>query len=134
MDKTWGQRQSDRDLVYRRIELVEDEDGGRDNITYLGVNQLTKKWGPVRTYGGKIVENITQAVARDILGDALLEFEDQGIETVLTIHDEALAAAPIAAAVATLRKMLAIMARPPKWAPGLPVGGAGWIGPRYKKA
>jgi DNA polymerase bacteriophage-type len=123
---------SGRELVYRNIAL-EADNSGREGITFDGVHQITKQWGRIRTYGGKLVENATQAVARDVMADALLAFEAEGLETVLSIHDEALVEAKIPHAQSTLDLMLRLMRTTPAWAAGLPVNAAGWVGSRYKK-
>jgi DNA polymerase len=125
---------SGRNLVYRDAELrPHPERPGEVEITYMGVNQYTRKWTRLRTYGGKLVENITQATARDVMRDAMLRAEDLGHDVRLTVHDELLSLSPTVFADARLAELLDIMRTPPKWATGLPVNGAGWVGPRYKK-
>lgn len=124
---------SGRELVYRGVRLDYDPQTGRDTITYRGVNQYTKKWGDVRTYGGKLVENIVQATARDVMADAMVELEGEGLELLLSIHDEAIAEAPAGVAREHYQKMQRAMSRAPTWAPGLPVAAEGWVGDRYKK-
>lgn len=122
---------SGRQLVYRnaRIEIH----GGRDSITFDGLDQYTRKWGPIRTYGGKLVENITQAVARDLMAEAMLEMEAKGLDLLATIHDEAVGETDEALAPAAYRAMKQIMSTPPAWAAGLPLGGDGFISERYGK-
>jgi DNA polymerase bacteriophage-type len=123
---------SGRKLVYRDAELRTDQTG-RPGITYMGVDQYTRQWKRIRTYGGKIVENITQAVARDIMADATREAVMTGIPVELLVHDEMVAEAPIGQGASDLALLLQIMRTRPTWAPGLPVDAAGWHGPRYKK-
>lgn len=123
---------SERPLVYRDAKLVVEPDG-KTSITYMGINQYTRKWERIRTYGGKLAENVTQATARDIMRDAMLEAESRGIECILTVHDELLTEPDAAKADDTLKTLLDIMNTPPAWAAGLPVGGEGWVGERYKK-
>lgn len=119
---------SNRALFYRDAKLMANPDRpGNDDITYMGMNQYTRKWERIRTYGGKLAENVTQAVARDVMAHAMVECESEGMALVLTVHDELLSED------ADLGRMLEIMRTPPPWATGLPVGAEGWEGPRYKK-
>ena len=122
---------SGRNLVYRNAR-IEAQDG-KLAITYDGVDQYTRKWTPIRTYGGKLVENATQAVARDLMALAMVQMERDGIDLIGTIHDEVIAEAPAATARATFAAMKRTMSSPPPWASGLPLGGEGFVGPRYKK-
>jgi DNA polymerase len=123
---------SGRPLVYREIGVEVDPRTGRDSLVYMGVDQKTRKWAKLRTYGGKLVENITQAAARDVLRDALLEAESQGLHPILTVHDEIIGE-PAGDPKANLNRMLACLQRPVAWAPGLPLGAEGWAGKRYRK-
>lgn len=119
---------SNRALFYRDAKLVANPDRpGQDDITYMGMNQYTRKWERIRTYGGKLAENVTQAVARDVMAHAMVQCENEGMTLVLTVHDELLAEN------SSLDRMLEIMRTPPAWASDLPVGAEGWEGPRYKK-
>lgn len=125
---------SGRSLVYRDAKLVPSTfRRGEQDISYMGVNQYTRKWERLRTYGGKLVENIVQATARDVMRDAMLKADRQGINVTLTVHDELLTEPPEDLGDQTLDALLTIMRTPPKWAAGLPVNGAGWVGHRYKK-
>lgn len=135
---TWGSHliirlPSARPLVYRNARLVRDPDSGRDEITYMGLNQYTRRWERLRTYGGKLAENCTQAVARDCMRDVMLAADRQGVEILLTVHDELLCEADDAEADATLGLVLGLMQTSPAWAPELPVKGEGWVGERYRK-
>ncbi|MBN9348284.1 MAG: hypothetical protein J0I48_19150 [Devosia sp.] len=123
---------SGRKLVYRDARLETDE-LGRVGITYMGVDQYTRKWKRQRTYGGKLVENITQAVARDIMALATQRAEHLGLRPELLVHDEMICEAPAATADTSLKHLLRAMKLPPVWAKGLPVDAAGWAGDRYKK-
>jgi DNA polymerase bacteriophage-type len=136
----WGphmaiQLPSGRLLVYRHARLAPSTDRPGDmEIVYEGLNQYTRKWETIRTYGGKLAENVTQAVARDLMANAMLEAEAAGLRVVLTVHDELLATAPEADADAALGTLLHIMRDvPPGWAGGLPMGADGWTGDRYRK-
>ena len=124
---------SGRGLFYRDARL-EMEDG-RESITYMGLNQYTRKWERLRTYGGKLAENVTQATARDVMAEAMLRLrrEQADLDLILTVHDELLGEADDAVADAKLAAMQAIMGEAPAWAPGLPVGSDGWVGQRYRK-
>jgi DNA polymerase len=90
-------------------------------------------WGEVTTYGGKLVENWTQAVARDVLREDMLELDKRGFEIILHVHDEILVEEDENCAEERLKEMLACMRTSPAWAPGLPVDVEGWIGKRYRK-
>ena len=126
---------SGRRLIYRNPRLEIDPDNKRDgtSIVYDGVQQYSKQWGPVRTYGGKLAENITQAVARDVMAHAMLLLAGMQVDLRLTVHDEIIAIAEARKAPATLALMLEVMRTAPPWAHGLPVGAEGWHGKRYRK-
>lgn len=76
---------------------------------------------------------MTQAVARDVMRDAMLTADAEGIPLILTVHDELLTEPDEGNADGTLARLLAIMRSPPTWAAGLPVEAEGWVGQRYKK-
>jgi len=98
-------------------------------LTYMGTNPYTRKWDRQKAYGGLLVENITQAVARDIMAAALLRCEASRYKPVLSIHDEIVAEA----ADGDLAEFEALVAEVPVWAAGLPVGSEAWTGARYRK-
>lgn len=102
---------------------------GDDRITYMGVNQTTKKWERIETYGGKMVENIVQAIARDCLAVAMTRVEEAGHPIVMHIHDEMV----IEADADALDEVNRLMAAPIVWAPGLPLRGDGYVTPYYRK-
>lgn len=87
-----------------------------NSIRFMGQNQTTRKWERMETWGGRLVENIVQAFARDILAEAMLRLEDAGYRVVFSVHDEVIVEAPKDAAVEEVQR---IMAQPVKWAPGL---------------
>ncbi len=116
---------SGRYLVYRDARLEQGKYG--PEITYMGVNQYTRKWERLRTYGGKLVENWTQAVARDVQAEATVNIEAQIPGLVMSVHDELINENDDASGMA------AIMNTPPVWAGGLPVTSDGWVGDRYRK-
>lgn len=124
-----------RRLIYRNPRLEPDPSNKfhGTSIVFDGVQQWTKKYGPVRTYGGKLAENITQAVARDVLAHALLTLDAMGVDLRLTVHDEIIAVADAADGKRVYELVLKVMRATPDWAPGLPVGAEGWFGRRYRK-
>jgi DNA polymerase len=129
---------SGRLIVYREArieELINDPDGAADIeevIRYDGLD-WTKKWTRIRSWGGKFVENMTQAVARDLLADALLQLDDDSGDLLTTVHDEIIAEPLLVRADARLKKMKAVMGSPPLWATGLPLKAEGGVMARYGK-
>jgi DNA polymerase bacteriophage-type len=120
---------SGRKLVYRDAE-VRVGGFGKDVVSYMGVDQYTRQWTRIDTYGGKLVENITQAVARDLMASAFLRVSEGGHAALATVHDELLVEVDGEAEFREVeRKMLIV----PPWAAGLPVGADGWFGDRYRK-
>jgi DNA polymerase len=119
---------SGRHLVYRhpRIELNEH---GYDEVTYMG--SLGGSWTRLRAWAGRTVENVTQAVARDVMVEAMLRLVD--LPLIATIHDELITEVPESEADGTLARMLAAMRQTPAWAPGLPIDAAGFVVSRYQK-
>jgi DNA polymerase len=97
------------------------------------MDQVKKIWTRVDTYGGKLVENIVQAIARDILADSLKKLDKAGYDIVMHVHDEAVAEIPKFEAEKNLEQMCAIMGEPISWAEGLPLGADGYITDYYKK-
>lgn len=104
---------------------------GKPSICCWGQNQTTKKWAPLETYGGKLVENITQAVARDCLFYSIEQLTAAGYRIVFDIHDEVVIEAP--AGLADLDRVVEIMSQPIPWAPGLPLNADGWVDGYFKK-
>lgn len=103
-----------------------------DQITYMGVNQYTRRWGRIKTYGGKLVENIVQAIARDVLGYNMPLVEEHGFEIVLSVHDELLTETEDRDLWNHYR-LAALMSNNPPWAQGLPLSAAGFETYRYRK-
>ena len=123
---------SGRRLVYHDPKIGEsDRFAGREQLSYAGINSVSKKWERLHTYGGKLTENIVQAIARDLLAAAMLELERSGFQVVLTVHDEIVA--ETTPAKADLDRFIEIMCNAPQWADGLPVKADGWIGRRFRK-
>ena len=138
VSKRWGMLlitlPSGRTICYPRAEVgTEYNDGWRGDheiIEYEGLNQTTKKWGKVRTYGGKLTENIVQAVARDILGIVILRAKKAGLDIVFHIHDEIVVEA---APDQSLADVEALFSKPIEWCRDLPLKGAGYTTPYYLK-
>lgn len=107
-------------------------DTGRGSFTYMGLNQYSRKWERLETYGGKIVENIVQATARDLLVQAMPHVEAAGYQVVLTVHDELVTEAPDKPDF-NVKHLGSIMCDKPYWAEGLPLATSGFEGPRFKK-
>jgi DNA polymerase len=104
----------------------------KDNITYMGVNQYTRQWGRIKTYGGKLIENATQAFARDVMAANMPAIDAAGYDIVLSVHDELLTETPDTGDF-TSDDLAARMAVVPRWAPGLPLAAAGFETRRYRK-
>lgn len=123
---------SGRKLCYWDTRLKQDDYTGRLSITYMGVNQETKQWGETETYGGKLVENIVQATARDCLAVAMTRVSALGYKIVMHVHDEMIVDVPSTDTEAP-GKITAIMAQPVDWAEGLPLKGDTYETPFYMK-
>lgn len=123
---------SGRKLYYVEPSVGENRWGG-PSITYMGVNDKNK-WGRIETYGGKLVENVVQAIARDCLAQAIEHLEAAGLPVVFHIHDEVVIdTAAFDTNDAMLDKVVKIMSAPIPWAEGLPLGADGWVGVFFKK-
>ncbi len=120
---------SGRELVYCNAALEEGEYGPK--VTYWGTDQTSKKWCKLDTYGGKGVENATQAVARDILMHGIQKMDDAGYATVLHVHDETVSEMPLG--VGSLEEVTHLMTINPEWSLGLPLQAAGEESFYYKK-
>ena len=103
---------------------------GRDGLTYEGISE-NKKWSRIETYGPKLVENIVQGTARDLLAEAMLRVEKKGYPIVMHCHDEIIAEVPEDSG--SVDEMCEIMAVQPKWAEGLPLRADGFECRFYKK-
>lgn len=123
---------SGRKLYYVEPSVGENRWGG-PSITYMGVNDKNK-WGRIETYGGKLVENVVQAIARDCLAQAIEHLEAAWLPVVFHIHDEVVIdTAAFDTNDAMLDKVVKIMSTPIPWAEGLPLGADGWVGAFFKK-
>lgn len=118
-----------RKLYYPKPFLQENQ-FGRTAIHYYTVGQQTRKWEVTSTYGGKMTENIVQAIARDCLAETLRRIDARGLQVVFHVHDEVIIDAP---AETTVDEVCALMAEPIPWAPGLILKGAGFESGYYMK-
>lgn len=106
----------------------------KKGVAYWSEGQTTRKWELGSTYGGKLVENATQAVARDIMSAALVRADQAGWEPIMTVHDELVCVCPDPPAGKDLaRELEALMVAPPPWSDGLPIAAEAWAGKRYAK-
>jgi DNA polymerase bacteriophage-type len=121
---------SGRKLFYAKPFLAAN-DFGKEAIHYWGLNQTTKKWEKMNTYGGKLVENVVQAVARDCLAVTLKRIDEAGYQTVMHVHDEVVLDVP--KEHADLDKVAEIMSKPIEWAPGLNLNADGFLADYYQK-
>jgi len=118
---------SGRVLCYLKVECTED-----GQLSYMGVNSYTRQWSRIKTYGGKLVENWTQAAALDVMTENMPLIEDSGYAVTLTVHDEILTETPDTDEYSSdyLAEMMSIV---PVWAQGLPLSAAGFETTRYRK-
>jgi DNA polymerase len=119
---------SGRAICYPSPQIAEDGKA----ITYMGLNQFSRKWVRLSTYGGKIFENICQAVARDVMTTNMPHIEAAGYAIVLTVHDEVICEAPDDPAFNADHLSGLLCAQPP-WALDMPLAAAGFEAARYRK-
>jgi DNA polymerase len=143
----WCQLPSKRVLCYPYPEIREVTTPWgeyKDALTYMTVVSNVKAkilpdpsasgtWKRISTYGGSLAENVTQAVARDILAEAMLRLDQQGAKIVAHVHDEAVIEIAHDAPEDAVKQIETMFAAPPAWAVGLPLAAEGWRGPRYRK-
>jgi len=98
----------------------------------MGMNQYTRQWSRIKTYGGKLVENCCQGVARDVMAYNMPAAEEQDYSIVLTVHDEEITETPDSSEFSS-EGLAAIMSTVPSWAEGLPLAAAGFEAYRYRK-
>ncbi len=129
----WCLLPNGRKLAYYNPHLKTEETSWGDPrlvLYHWGVNSLTKKWEPQKTWGGTLAENVTQAVARDLMAEGMLRADDRNYDVVLSAHDELLAEQERGR---PLKEFEDLMAEIPNWANGCPVKATGWVGERYRK-
>ena len=100
--------------------------------SYMGVNQYSRKWSRIKSFGGKLAENAAQSLARDFLANAMPLAEAADYEIILTVHDEILSETPDSPEFNT-EHLSSILSTVPSWAPGMPLAAAGFESYRYKK-
>ena len=122
---------SGRKLFYAKPFLASNQ-WGKNSLNYFGMDQTTKKWKTLSTYGGKLVENITQAIARDCLAQSIWRLTQTGYQIVFHVHDEVIIDYPGDPDNALL-DVCAIMGLPIDWAPGLLLRAEGFTSDYYKK-
>ena len=120
---------SGRKIAYVKPRIGENKFGGQ-SICYMGLD-TAKHWTELETWGGKLVENIVQAVARDCLAESLKRLEKAGYRTVFHVHDEVIIEAP--EGFGSLEEVTEIMGQPMPWAEGLPLNAAGFECEFYQK-
>lgn len=125
-------------MPWQRTETVNGKqvlvDVYKPCLVYAGTNQITKQWGEVTSHGGKIFENIVQGIARDVLSESLLKFENEAdLPIVGHVHDEGISETDDDPLSAGPKQMETIMSRPITWAPGLPLAADGFEGKFYRK-
>ena len=124
---------SGRKLYYVSPGIGENQ-WGNPSISYMGMDQKTKRWKRIETYGGKLVENCVQAIARDCLADTIERLEAAGLPVIFHIHDEVVIdIAPWADEDTMLDTVVNIMRQPIPWAADLPLNADGWVGTFFKK-
>lgn len=122
---------SGRKLYYYDPLLKVNKKYENIQLTYMGVQAQTYKWVRLDTYGGKLTENIVQAIAADLLRTGMLNCEKAGYISVLTVHDEVIC--EVDKSFGSVEKMKKIMCQLPVWAKGLPIAAKGWQGKRFRK-
>lgn len=124
---------SGRGLYYRNPNVVNVTGSYKDmdTVEYMSVHPITKQWVKEQTYGGKLTENIVQAVCRDILVGAMLELEDKNYNVVASVHDEIVCEVPNG--FGSMDEMVRIMCAIPKWGQGFPINAEPKEGKRYGK-
>lgn len=106
---------------------------GNESIGFMGKNQVTGKWEKQETYSGKLAENVTQSVARDLLAESIERLEAEGFHILFHIHDEVVITYGGDNPEEALERVYSIMSFVPSWAEGLPMAADGWIGMYFKK-
>lgn len=120
---------SGRKLFYWGAQMAKSR-FGQDSIRYKGVNQINKQWGWIDTYGGKITENVVQAISRDLLLHSLMVLTASGYSVAMHVHDEAVCEIE---REEVLDEVLELMSHKPQWAEGLPLTADGYVCDFYKK-
>lgn len=128
----WMTLPSGRRLAYWGAQYTESRfHPGRRTLSYMGVDQQTKKWNRIETWGGKLVENLVQATARDCLRESMFSLDAEGYDIRAHVHDEVIVTEPIGGR--SVEQMAEVMGRAIDWAPGLPLRADGYEGSYYFK-
>ena len=123
---------SGRMLCYRDMTTGSNRFGNK-SLKFRGVNSTTKQWSWIETYGGKLTENIVQAIARDCLAHTLTQLDDLGYAVAFHVHDEVVCEVPKDTAAESLKLIQNVFAYPADWAEGMPLKGAGYTTDYYLK-
>lgn len=121
---------SERKLYYAQPHMGVNR-FGEPSLAYWGMDQKTKRWAEIETYGGRLVENIVQAIARDVLAEIIEHLDAAGYPVVFHVHDEVVIDAEIGRG--SLEDVIRIMSLSPAWAPDLPLAADGWVNQFFKK-
>lgn len=130
---------SGRHLSYWGAELFEKvtthngREWRREAVRFKGMDQVTRQWTWIDTYGGKLTENLIQAIARDLLADCMYNIEELNYKIVMHVHDEVIIEVRKTEAKKCLEVVEDLMSKPPSWAEGLPLNGDGFISSYYQK-
>lgn len=116
----------------RSLAYVQPRFDGRE-LTYMGMNQTTRKWERTKTWGGKLTENLIQAIARDCLAVSMSKIQKAGYHIVMHVHDEVIVEVPEGDAEGHLKRIEELMGEPIEWAPGLILTADGFTSEYYRK-
>lgn len=123
---------SGRSLAYVNPRIKPDPNFNKDGLVFDGKDQTSGRWTSHRTYGGKLVENLVQAIARDCLAESLRRLDEEHYKIVMHVHDEVVIEEPYFT-TQTVDDVVALMSKPISWAPGLPLNAAGFECKFYQK-
>jgi DNA polymerase len=126
---------SGRPIVYNDTRMHSEQATSKRGKAYTRTSAsfMGTKSGREYTYGGKLTENVDQAICRDLMADALVRAEDAGLKPFAHIHDEIVCSVPRGAEREGLEYLRALMCDLPEWAEGFPIGAEGHYGRRYRK-
>jgi len=126
----WMSLPSGRRIAYWGAAMGQDR-WGRPSMTYMSMNQTTRKWERTETFGGKLTENLIQATARDCLKEALFNLDKAGYDVRATVHDEVIITDPFDHG--TLEEAIQLMCKGAPWMEGLPLNADGYYCSSYRK-